>query len=833
MADNLSVSVTADTSALRAQLALAQADLKAFGSETRKLATDIRAGGDASGVLRGQLEQIAGRFNTAKAAVSGLTAELNRGSGAHEHFSLATAGARRELVVLAHELSQGNFQNFAGSLLVLAQNTGGLGSIFAGLLSPIGLVVTALAAAAAGIGYLVYQAEASRAALEGVHDSLTLMGQGALTTVDDLEKMQASWAESFALSKSQAEGLLAAFGALPKATNEQKEALAQLAVQIAQTKSLDLAEVSGELAKAFNKGADAVVELGKQYGIEDVAAEENIKTLQESGDALGAAEAAVKALSSAVDAQVGPWQRATAALKNYISSWRGFLEISGEGLAGVPLSGPGGTPLPPKRPSASGPVVDPEILQNQRQLAAAVKKDEADRYTASQQRLRTQIADTNDTKKKIALQNELAELEKARVGDSETLRAKNEEAIRAIERSAAKGHGGGGAKPKPVKDNTQARELERLTNEERVDDLISDRRTRMIEANYRAGKISLDQEQAALVDQLEQKRAAEENYFQQKTAVAQGDDRELQRLREQDLVAYQNYLTKKQDLDIKYNEAKAAADKKAAADAQAAWDKVFQPITSSFDSAVKGWIQGTTTLKQGLERAFEGILIDPLLKNVENGLKGVLMNAFSGTDIAGSFIGKFFSGTLFSGASETATTVASGAEFAGTVTVAGTTFAGEVTAAGTAFAASVGAGAGASAAGSAAGGAASAAGGAASAASGGGGIFGWLGALLAFDKGGIVPSAAGGWAVPTLGPGGVLAQLHSKEMVLPANISQMLVNAAGRSGGGAPSAVSISTAIDARGAQLTAAQFGSLLSRHEGELGRMAASAHRNGWRPS
>jgi hypothetical protein len=51
MADNLSISVTADTSDLRAQLALAQADLKAFGAETRKLASDIRAGGDVSGQL--------------------------------------------------------------------------------------------------------------------------------------------------------------------------------------------------------------------------------------------------------------------------------------------------------------------------------------------------------------------------------------------------------------------------------------------------------------------------------------------------------------------------------------------------------------------------------------------------------------------------------------------------------------------------------------------------------------------------------------------------------------------------------------------------------------
>jgi hypothetical protein len=149
-----------------------------------------------------------------------------------------------------------------------------------------------------------------------------------------------------------------------------------------------------------------------------------------------------------------------------------------------------------------------------------------------------------------------------------------------------------------------------------------------------------------------------------------------------------------------------------------------------------------------LQRAFQSVLLDPLIKNVTNGL----MSAFSGTDIGSSLIGKFFSGTLFGGASSAAT----GAEFGTTVTAAGTTFAGEVTTAGTAFAAAV---AGASATGAAG----SAVGGVAGAAGAGGGFFSWLGTLLPkFEHGGIVPSAQGGWRVPSLGSGGILARLHSQ-----------------------------------------------------------------------
>ena len=63
----------------------------------------------------------------------------------------------------------------------------------------------------------------------------------------------------------------------------------------------------------------------------------------------------------------------------------------------------------------------------------------------------------------------------------------------------------------------------------------------------------------------------------------------------------------------------------------------------------------------------------------------------------------------------------------------------------------------------------SATGGAAS----GGGLFGWLGGLFAFGRGGIVPSAARGWALPNFA-GATPALLHAREMVLPAPISEGL-----------------------------------------------------------
>src|SRR5271169_6376089 len=94
MGDNLSVSITADTSELRAQLALAQTDLRAFGAETKKLATDIRSGGDRKG-HRGRCRT---RFYR---AISGepSTRSLQPAQGAAPYLSDFHARRRIALVI--------------------------------------------------------------------------------------------------------------------------------------------------------------------------------------------------------------------------------------------------------------------------------------------------------------------------------------------------------------------------------------------------------------------------------------------------------------------------------------------------------------------------------------------------------------------------------------------------------------------------------------------------------------------------------------------------------------------------------------------------------------
>jgi hypothetical protein len=104
----------------------------------------------------------------------------------------------------------------------------------------------------------------------------------------------------------------------------------------------------------------------------------------------------------------------------------------------------------------------------------------------------------------------------------------------------------------------------------------------------------------------------------------------------------------------------------------------------------------------------------------------------------------------------------------------------------------------------------------AAASSSGGGLFSGIGSffssiLPSFGQGGIVPSAAGGWTVPQLGPGGVLAQLHSQEMVLPANVSNAVLNMANNGGGGHTFNLGPIVAVDAPSVARLFASNGSAL----------------------
>jgi hypothetical protein len=234
-------------------------------------------------------------------------------------------------------------------------------------------------------------------------------------------------------------------------------------------------------------------------------------------------------------------------------------------------------------------------------------------------------------------------------------------------------------------------------------------------------------------DLADLKWSYDQAYYDKKLAAAENDDRMQEKLLDDQALAYEKYVTNVQALDAKM----AEANKKS-------WDDLVAPVERAIDRSVTGIILGTTTVQKALANLAQSIVAE----FVNSAVRGVFGQ-----------IGNFLGAGALGGGDQ---------DFSGGLTGAGEEAVGGGLAEGFGLGSLFG--------------------------SGGifGGLFKGIGSLFAFERGGIVPSAQGGWAVPSLGPGGVLAQLHSNEMVLPANISQGLQNliaapySANAGGGGSP-----------------------------------------------
>src|SRR5437016_12784646 len=240
--------------------------------------------------------------------------------------------------------------------------------------------------------------------------------------------------------------------------------------------------------------------------------------------------------------------------------------------------------------------------------------------------------------------------------------------------------------------------------------------------------------------------------------AALGYGRNQQQQLDRQALAYGQFVDSAQTLDARLT----ASNKKA-------WDDTVAPIERAIDRSVTGIILGTTTVQKALANLAQSIVAE-FVNSAVKGALGQIGNLWRTRKLGGD---QDFSGGLI-GAGE----VAAGSSIAEGLGSDGLFGSGGII----------------------------------------GGLFKGISALFAFQQGGIVPSAQGGWAVPSLGAGGVLAQLHSNEMVLPANISQGLqamlapaLGANGSGGGGGGSVIVNVSAIDSQDVKRFFHSNGSLL----------------------
>lgn len=240
-------------------------------------------------------------------AAAPLIAKLSEaGAGANsaakhvEGLNFQTVGARRELLVLAHELSQGNFQKFGGSMLVLGEQTGAAGLLF----SATGAAALALGAAVVGVTYAVIKGASEQRAM---NNALIETGNYAGVTGAALNEMAHAAVEGGG-SLRQAKKAATELAATGKFTGEQIGYITEAAVAMehATGKSIEktikefeslAVQTSGDTLRSTEAISRAALKLDDQYHFLTESVYEQIRALEKEGNQKDASALATETLA--------------------------------------------------------------------------------------------------------------------------------------------------------------------------------------------------------------------------------------------------------------------------------------------------------------------------------------------------------------------------------------------------------------------------------------------------------------------------------------------------------------------------------------------------------
>ena len=269
------------------------------------------------------------RFTEASEAAKKHADEVSKATKGHHEFSFSTAQSKKELIVLAHELSQNRFSNFGGSLMVLAEQTGAASFLFSGL----GLAILATVAAMAGLAYAWIKGGMEQ---REMNNALILTGNYAGETSDSLNALAHSAVEVHG-SIGAAKHAVTELAASGKFTGDQIGYITQAVVALEHGAGISIEKTikqfeslavqsTGSSARATEVISRATVKLDDTYHFLTEAVYETIRALEKEGDAKGASAVATEEFARVVHERA---EEMTANLGNVAKAWHGIREAIG------------------------------------------------------------------------------------------------------------------------------------------------------------------------------------------------------------------------------------------------------------------------------------------------------------------------------------------------------------------------------------------------------------------------------------------------------------------------------------------------------------------------
>jgi lambda family phage tail tape measure protein len=347
MADNrTTVKITADASGYTAELDRARRSAEAFQQTQDQAARRVQVAQDAiaeatqsgsnasarainnfvsqlartadqAGKTRAELLQMKAAQLGIAGSVSTYIGKIEEASKHTEELGFKTSAARRELLVLAHEASQGSWKNFAGSLMVLGERINFMGLV----LTPVGLALTATAAAAYLFAHQVYagheQAEAFNKAIASTGGYLGL-------STEQLVAMSNGLAKTYA-GLSAAREALAQVAATGAFTAGNLSLAAQAAIAMSSDIGIGTDKAAESLAKIQEDVIKWVTEYQRAHHTFSASQVEEIENFVKLGDTASATRAIMQDLANSHAAIEEDANKHMGAVERWWTDWASIV----------------------------------------------------------------------------------------------------------------------------------------------------------------------------------------------------------------------------------------------------------------------------------------------------------------------------------------------------------------------------------------------------------------------------------------------------------------------------------------------------------------------------
>lgn len=277
-----------------------------LSSQLKKVQADFKALDDAAS--KGQIGAAdLSRVDTAYANMQKELQALTSATGAYGNEAekamgksmFATAGARRELIVMGHEAIQGNFSRMPGSLMVLAERTGVSAAGF-GVMAAAGLGVAAV------LGSIVLAAVQGAKEFTEMNRAIDMTSNFAGQTTSSIRELAKEIANTSTLTMGQSKQVVMELAASGKIGAESFTMISNVVAEYSRVTGKAADDSTKDIIKLFSDPKKGAEELNSTMHFLSASEMERIDTLQRTGHVVEAQLLLADKLKSKLDSEVEP-----------------------------------------------------------------------------------------------------------------------------------------------------------------------------------------------------------------------------------------------------------------------------------------------------------------------------------------------------------------------------------------------------------------------------------------------------------------------------------------------------------------------------------------------